>query len=84
MNLGEIMKTIKVLGPGCRKCKLLEQNVRDAVAALKGDFEIQKIEDLEQMMKYNIMSSPGLVVDEKLLMAGKVPTVDELKEILQT
>lgn len=77
------MKVIKVLGPGCKKCKLLEQNVKDAVTGLQGEFEIQKIEDMEQMMKYNIMSSPGLVVDEKLVMTGKVPSVDELRELLK-
>jgi small redox-active disulfide protein 2 len=77
------MKTIKVLGPGCKKCKLLEQNVREAVAALGGEFEIHKIEDIEKMMQYNILSSPGLVVDEKLVLAGRVASVDELKEILR-
>lgn len=77
------MKVIKVLGPGCKKCKLLEQNVKDAISVLSGDFEVQKIEDMEAMMKYNMMSSPGLVVDEKLIMTGKVPSVDELREILK-
>jgi small redox-active disulfide protein 2 len=80
---GSLMKTIKVLGPGCKKCKLLEQNVREAVAALHGDYEIEKIEDIEKMMQYNIMSSPGLVVDEKLVLSGRVASVDELKDILK-
>jgi small redox-active disulfide protein 2 len=78
------MKTIKVLGPGCKKCKLLSQNVMDAVSGLPGEFYIQKIEDMEAMMKYNMMSSPGLVIDEKLIITGKVPTVDELRDLLKS
>jgi small redox-active disulfide protein 2 len=76
------MKTIKVLGPGCKKCKQLEQNVRDAVAALGAEMQVIKVEDMQEMMKYGIMSSPGLVVDEKVLLTGKVPSIDELKAIL--
>jgi len=77
------MKTIKVLGPGCTKCKNLEKNVRDAVAGLLGDFEVQKIDSLEEMMKYNILSSPALVIDEKLVATGKVLSVSELMDLLK-
>lgn len=75
------MKVIKVLGPGCKKCKQLEETARQAVAQLGSGYEVIKVEDMEQMMKYNIMSSPGLVIDEKLISAGKTYSVDELKEI---
>jgi len=75
------MKVIKVLGPGCKKCKQLEETAKQAVAQLGEGYEVIKVEDMEQMMKYNIMSSPGLVIDEKLISAGKTYSVEELKEI---
>jgi small redox-active disulfide protein 2 len=75
------MKTIKVLGPGCKKCKQLEASAKDAVAQLGEGYEVIKVENMEEMMKYNIMSSPGLVIDEKLISAGKTYSVDELKEL---
>jgi len=77
------MKSIKVLGPGCTKCKNLEKNVRDAVAKLSGEYKIEKIEDFQEMAKYGMLSSPGLVVDEKLISAGKVQSVDELVLLLK-
>lgn len=55
------MKVIKVLGPGCKKCKQLEETVKQAIAQLGSGYEVIKFEDLEEMMRYNIMSSPGLV-----------------------
>lgn len=77
------MKTIKVLGPGCKKCKQLEMNVQEAVKSLTGEFRIEKIEDYQQMAQYGILSTPGLVIDEKLITSGKVQTVSELIEILK-
>lgn len=77
------MKSVKVLGPGCAKCKNLEKNVRDAVAKLSGEFKIEKIEDFQEMAKYGMLSSPGLVIDEKLISAGKVQSVDELVVLLK-
>jgi small redox-active disulfide protein 2 len=75
------MKTIKVLGPGCKKCKQLEASAKEAISQLGDGYEVIKVENMEEMMKYNIMSSPGLVIDEKLISAGKTYSVDELKEI---
>lgn len=77
------MKSVKVLGPGCTKCKNLEKNVREAVAKLPGEYKIEKIEDFQEMAKYGMLSSPGLVIDEKLVSAGKVQNVDELVELLK-
>lgn len=76
------MKTIKVLGPGCKKCKQLEEAAKQAVSQLGDGYLVIKVEDMEEMMKYNIMSSPGLVINEKLISAGKTYSIDELKEIL--
>ena len=77
------MKNIKVLGPGCAKCKQLEKNVQQAVAKLTGEYKVEKIEDYQEMAKYGMLGSPGLVIDEKLISTGKVQTVEELVEILK-
>jgi small redox-active disulfide protein 2 len=75
------MKTIKILGPGCKKCKQLEAIAKKAISQLGDGYEVIKVENMEEMMKYNIMSSPGLVINEKLISAGKTYSVDELKEL---
>lgn len=74
---------IKILGTGCPKCKLLEQVTRDAVAQLWIDAEILKIQNMEDIMQYDIMSTPALVVDEKVMLAWKVPHIDQIKLFLQ-
>lgn len=77
------MISIKVLGPGCKKCKLLLENVKEAVTKLPGEYKVSKIEDYKEMAKYSIMSTPGLVVEEKLVSSGKVLTIDELIKLLK-
>lgn len=77
------MKSIKVLGPGCTKCKNLEKNVREAVTKLSGEYKVEKIEDFQEMAKYGLLSTPGLVVDEKLISTGKVQSVEELVVLLK-
>lgn len=73
---------IKVLGPGCPKCKTLEQATRNAVGELGIDANIGKVEDIVQIMNYGVMRTPALVIDEKVIFSGKVPNVAELKEII--
>lgn len=73
---------IKVLGPGCPKCKTLEQATRNAVSELGVDATISKVEDIVQIMAYGVMRTPGLVIDEKVIFSGRVPSVAELKEII--
>jgi small redox-active disulfide protein 2 len=70
---------IKVLGTGCPKCKTLDKNVHEAVAQLGLDAEISKVEDIVEIMKYNVMTTPALVVNGKVVMKGIVPSVLELK-----
>jgi len=77
------MKDIKVLGPGCTKCKQLEKNVQEAVSKLTGEFKVEKVEDYQEMAKYGMLGTPGLVIDGKLISTGKVQTVQELVEILK-
>jgi small redox-active disulfide protein 2 len=76
------MNTIKILGTGCPKCKTLEKTTRDAVAELGIDAEVIKEEDITKIMQYGIMRTPGLVFNEKLLLAGRVPSLSEVKNLL--
>lgn len=72
------MLTIKVLGPGCANCKRLEQEVREALVGSPIQFEIVKVTDYAEIMAYNILSTPGLVMNEKLLAAGRIPKRDQI------
>lgn len=76
------MTNIKVLGPGCRNCELLENRTREALGALGVDADIEKVTDTATIMGYGIMSTPGLVVDGDVVVAGKVPSVRKLTELL--
>lgn len=73
---------IKVLGLGCPRCRMLEQTTRNAAAELDIEADIQKVEDLDKIMAYGIMHTPGLVINGKLIISGRVPSFEELKQIL--
>ena len=73
---------IKVLGTGCARCKALEQITRNAVAELGVKAEVEKVEDIVQIMNYGVMRTPALVIDEKIALSGRVPSVTEAKEII--
>ena len=73
---------IKVLGKGCAKCNLLEKNTIDAVAELGIDATIEHVTDINKIMEYPILQTPGLVIDENLVVSGKVATREEVKEYL--
>lgn len=75
---------VKVLGPGCANCHRLEDLVVKAVAELGIDVEVVKVTDYAEIMAFGIMSTPGLVVDEEVRIAGRVPAYDDVKRILQT
>jgi small redox-active disulfide protein 2 len=72
------MLTIKVLGPGCQNCKNLEAVARKAVANFGTQAEFTKITDWDEIHKYPIMYTPGLVINEKLVSAGRIPTEAEV------
>ena len=82
------MLTIKVLGSGCANCKKVEAIARQAVANMGVEAEIIKVTDYADMMQYNIMSTPGLVINEKLVSTGKIPNEAQvtswLAEALET
>jgi len=73
---------IKVLGPGCVNCRTLERRTLQALEELKSVAEVKKVEDLEGIVSYGLMRTPGLVIDEKLVWQGGVPTVDKIKELI--
>lgn len=73
---------IKILGTGCPKCKTLEKLTREVVAQNGIDATITKVEDIVEIMKYGIMATPALVVDEKVEIKGRVPSIDEIKRVL--
>jgi small redox-active disulfide protein 2 len=73
---------IKILGTGCSNCKNLEKATREAVAELNLDVTVVREEDIVKIMSYGIMRTPALVLDEKVLFYGRVPSVNELKEML--
>ena len=77
------MKNIKVLGPGCAKCKATYDNVLEAVKALDMQAEVEKVEDIMEMMKYNVLSTPVLVVDGQIKVKGRIATVNEIKDLLK-
>ena len=72
------MLTIKILGSGCANCKRLEADVRKVAEGLKLETEIIKVTDYAEIMKYPILSTPGLVVDEKVVSAGRIPSEQEI------
>lgn len=82
------MLTIKVLGPGCYNCQLLAKKTVKALEAVAEqqpeEFEatILKVTEREDIMKYPIIYTPGLVINEKLVSAGRIPAVDEIKDWL--
>ena len=74
---------IKILGAGCPKCKLLEENTRRALQELGISANIEKVQDVNKIMEYNVMFTPGLVVNGEVKVAGKVPSKEEIKKIIQ-
>ncbi len=75
-------KEIKILGTGCPKCKQLEELVRKSVTDNAVDANISKVEDIVDIMAYGIMRTPGLVVDGKVVMSGRLPSAHEVKELI--
>jgi small redox-active disulfide protein 2 len=72
------MLTIKVLGSGCANCKRVEQIARKVVEDLAIEAEVTKVTDYGDIMKYNILSTPGLVINEKVVASGRIPTPAEV------
>jgi small redox-active disulfide protein 2 len=73
---------IKILGTGCPKCKSLEKLTREVVDQNHIDATVSKVEDIVEIMKYGVMTTPALVVNGKVELKGRVPSSDEIKQIL--
>lgn len=76
------MKRIEVLGTGCAKCKKLYEATEEALKVLGIEAELVKVEDIQKIMGYGLLMTPGLVVDGVVKSFGKVPSFDELKTLL--
>ncbi|MCC5936162.1 MAG: TM0996/MTH895 family glutaredoxin-like protein [Lunatimonas sp.] len=76
------MKTIKILGTGCAKCKQTEAAVREVIEKEGIAADVIKVEDIQQIMAYNILSTPAVVVDEVVKIKGKVPSAQEIMAAL--
>ena len=74
---------IKILGPGCANCARLEQATREAVGALGLEASVEKVTDAAEIASYGILRTPGLVVDEEVVIAGRVPTAARIRELLE-
>ena len=76
------MKKIQILGTGCPKCKKLAENAEAAAKELGIEFEIEKVTDINEIMKFGVMMTPALAVDGKVKVVGKVPSTDEINQML--
>ena len=76
-------KVIKVLGTGCPKCKSMTAIVTEVVAENNMDATIEKIEEIMEIMKYNVMTTPALVIDETIAIKGRIPSKDEVLALLK-
>ena len=74
---------IQVLGTGCARCKKLLENTAAAVRELGLDAEIEKVEEVREIMKFKLLATPGLAIDGEVKVAGRVPDVEQMKAILQ-
>ncbi len=74
---------IEVLGTGCAKCNELEAKVKQAVAASGKFVQIEKVSDLQKIMGYGVMSTPGLVIDGAVKSTGRVPSVEEIRALIE-
>lgn len=76
------MKQVKILGTGCPKCQKTIALVKEVVAETGADVAVEKVEDIMEIMRYDILSTPAVVVNEKVVLAGRVPTKPEILDLL--
>jgi small redox-active disulfide protein 2 len=77
------MKKIQILGTGCAKCQKLAENTKQAADNLGLDYEMEKITEINQIMEFGVMTTPGLAVDGKVLIVGKVPGPADIEKMLR-
>lgn len=76
------MKKIQILGTGCPKCQKLAENTKQAAENLGVEYEMEKVTDINQIMTFGVMTTPGLVIDGKVLFAGKVPNAKDIEKLI--
>jgi small redox-active disulfide protein 2 len=76
------MKKIQILGTGCPKCKKLAESAQQAINGLDGEFEIEKITDINEIMKFGVMMTPALAIDGQVKSVGKIVAPEEIKKML--
>ena len=76
------MKRIQILGSGCAKCKALTENVKKAVEEAGLEARIEKVEDIREIMKFNILTTPALAIDGNVKAAGRILSADEIKKLI--
>jgi small redox-active disulfide protein 2 len=76
------VKKIQILGTGCAKCQKLADNTKQAADNLGLEYNLEKITDINQIMQFGVMTTPGMAVDGKVLVTGKVPAVADLEKLL--
>jgi small redox-active disulfide protein 2 len=76
------MTTVKILGPGCPNCRKLEAIARDAASSAGIQAEFVKVTDINDILAYDILSTPSLVIDEKVVSSGRIPTQAEIRQWL--
>ena len=76
------MKTLYILGLGCAKCNKLMEQTEAAAKSMGLEYRLEKVTDLQRIMGYGVMTTPALVVDGQVKAVGKVPSVDEIKNLL--
>lgn len=74
---------IEILGPGCSRCDITEQVVINVLAELQIPAEVIKVSDLDKMLEYNITSTPALIIDGEIKMQGRIPSKEEIKNLLK-
>ncbi len=74
---------LKILGTGCAKCKTLEKVTKEVVAENNFDAQVQKVEDIVEIMGYGIMTTPALVINEKVAFSGRIPSKTEIKSFIE-
>jgi len=76
------MKTLQILGTGCPKCKKLTENTEAAAKALGIEYELVKVTDINEIMKFGVMMTPALAVDGEVKVVGEVPPIERIKALL--
>jgi small redox-active disulfide protein 2 len=75
---------IKVLGPGCKKCKATKEAIKEVVSELGLEATVEEVTDMAEIMKYNVLATPGVVIGGKVVSKGKVPSRKEIESWLKT